>query len=208
MANQRILLFGGTFDPIHNAHLAIARSVAQHLATEKIILIPAGNPPHKDNEVVTDANLRFQMCQVATADEPLFEVSDCEMLRRGPSYTITSILNFYYLYGWETSLFWLIGADSIADLPGWHRIKELVESCTIVTARRPGSESPDFTALKSVLTKKQIAQLKANCLPTPLLDISATDIRHRVRHNQPITDLVGAPVAALIRQNHLYTDHE
>lgn len=206
MANHRILLFGGTFDPIHNAHLAIARSVAEHLAAEKIILIPAANPPHKDNKVITDADLRLRMCQAAVADDPLFEVSDYELHRPGPSYTLDTVCHFRKLYGSEILLYWLIGADSIADLPGWHRIKELVDACTIITARRPGAETPDFTALETILTDQQIDRLKENCLPTPLLDISATQIRRCICQEKSITNFVPTPVEDIINQNNLYTN--
>jgi len=204
MANQRILLFGGTFDPIHNAHVAIARSVAEHLAAEKIILIPSANPPHKDNEVITAADLRLRMCQAAIADDDLFDVCDCELHRPGPSYTLDTVQQFRDLYGPKTLNYWLIGADSIADLPGWYRIKELVECCTLITARRPGSETPDFSSLEAILTDQQIQRLKSNCLESPLLDISATDIRQRVGQGLSIADLVPTSVEAFIVQNKLY----
>ena len=205
MVKQRILLFGGTFDPIHNAHLAIARSVADYLNAEKIILIPSAHPPHKAGQPITAADLRLRMCQAAVADDPLFEVSDCELHRPGPSYTLDTVNHFREHYGPTTQPYWLIGADSIADLPGWYHIKELMDACTIIIARRPGAETPDFKPLEKILDENQINELQANCLPTPLLDISATQIRQRICKNQPIDDLVCAPVVAFIRENNLYT---
>ncbi|MBN2376598.1 MAG: nicotinate-nucleotide adenylyltransferase [Sedimentisphaerales bacterium] len=202
--NNAILLFGGTFDPIHNGHLIIARAVAEQLAVEKVILIPSAVPPHKMDQQISPAADRLQMTQLAVSEDYLFEVSDCELHRSGPSYTLETVLHFRQLCGPAVQLFWLIGADTISDLPGWYKISDLLEHCTIVTAARAGCEMNDWHLLSDKLTSPQILRLKKHVLQTPLIEISATEIRRRVKNNQSIHYLVPAAVNDYIVSGGLY----
>jgi len=203
-ADNAILLFGGTFDPIHNGHLIIARAVAEQLAVEKIILIPSSVPPHKMDQQISPAADRLQMTQLAVSEDDLFEVSDCELHRTGPSYTLETVLHFRQLCGPAVQLFWLIGADTISDLPGWYKIEKLLEHCTIVTAAREGCEMNDWGLLSNKLSSLQIQQLKKHVLQTPLIGISATEIRRRVMQNQSIHYLVPPVVNDYIVSSGLY----
>jgi len=200
----RIGLFGGTFDPIHIGHLISARAVAERLGLDQLILIPSAKPPHKHAEVVAEATDRLEMVRLAIADEQAFELSDCEIRRAGPSYTIETVQQFRDRFGTEVELYWIIGADSLAELSVWHRIAEVAELCQIVTARRCGFESPDLSPLTDLLGPQQIKRLEAGLLSTPLIDISATQIRRRVGKRLSIRWLVPPAVAEYIAQRGLY----
>ena len=202
--SKRILLFGGTFDPIHNGHLAIARAAARQLGADKVILIPSAQPPHKDSGQISDARHRLRMSELAVKGDELFEVSDCELRREGLSFTLETVRYFREVYETETQLYWLIGADSLVELVSWYKVRELMAECTIVTAGRSGYAATDMTELSTALGAKQAARLKENILDTPLVDISATEIRRRASEGQSIVELVPEAVAKYIEQKGLY----
>ncbi len=199
-----VVLFGGSFNPIHNGHLIVARSVAEQLGAARVVLIPAANPPHKNSADLADAADRLEMVRLAVRAEPGWEVSDCELHRAGPSYTLDTVAHFRREIGGGAELCWIIGADSLTELVSWYRIEELVEMCRIVTAARPGWERPDLDVLRARLTPAQIARLAADVLDTPRIDIAATDIRRRVREGRSIRYLVPDAVEAYIRKRTLY----
>jgi len=204
MDSGGILLFGGTFDPIHHGHLIIARAAAEQLNVPKVILIPSAQPPHKAEKTISSAEDRLKMTHLAVQDEPLFEVSDCELKRQGPSFTLETVRFFRQQYP-QTQFYWLIGADSISELVSWYHIEQLAEECSIVTAARPGFNPQDNQALKSILTDPQIQRLRQNILETPQVDISATRIRRRVRQNQSISCLTPSAVIDYIKRQNLFT---
>ncbi len=204
MAINSVLLFGGTFDPIHHGHHEIATFVATKLSVDKVIFVPAADPPHKDTASITSAKDRYAMVELAIQDEPLFSISDCELKRQGPSYTIDTIRYFQDLFGSSTQLFWLIGADSIKDLGGWYKIEELVESCQIVTACRPGANKQELQLLCNSLSTGMIKQLETYWIETPEIDISSTSIRECAIDNKPIDSWVSLPVVEYIHKHQLY----
>ncbi len=199
-----VLLFGGSFDPIHVGHVGVAQAAAERLRAERVLLIPAAIPPHKQNHQLASAAHRLAMCRLAVAGDPLFEVSDWELSRSGPSYTLHTVLHFRAaLPGWR--LFWLIGMDSLAELATWHRAAELADACELVTVRRPGQMLPDLAgALSGVLSAEQIARLLEQVLDTPTFDISATQIRARVQAGSSLEGMVAPAVAEYIAQHRLY----
>jgi len=203
-----ILLFGGTFDPIHNGHIQIARLIAAKLTVHKVIFIPSAHPPHKEPHSLTPAPMRLALTQLALEGDDLFEVSDCELHRRGPSFTLDTIRYFRDQFGPDTTLYWLIGADTISELPGWYKVNQLVEQCTIVTARRPGYQAQLSSALfQNVLTPAQITRLQQHVIDTPEFDISATDIRSRLRRGLTVNELIPPKVLQYITDNNLYKSH-
>jgi nicotinate-nucleotide adenylyltransferase len=204
MDKSGILLYGGTFDPIHNGHLIISRSAAEQLCVKKIILIPSAIPPHKQDKSFTDAQIRLHMTRLAVEGDELFDVSDCELHRQGPSYTLETVRYFRETLGPQEPLYWLIGADSINELPGWHKLKQLVSECTIVTAGRPRYDQHIWDHFKNILEEGEIFHLQEYFLQTPLIDISATDIRERVRKGLPIRYLVPEKVDHFIQKHNLY----
>ncbi len=198
-------LFGGSFNPIHHGHLIIARAVAERLGAGRLVLIPSASPPHKQTRSdLADAMHRLTMARIAVAGEPGVEVSDLEIRRTGPSYTFDTVNAFREQMGEGVSLFWIIGGDSLPELHTWYRARELVDACTIVTAVRPGYEAPRLGVLQPTLTIEQVERLLRNILPTPRIDISATDIRRRVRAGRCIRHLVPEGVREYIERERLY----
>ena len=200
----KVLLFGGSFDPVHIGHLIISRFVAERLGVGRVVLMPGASPPHKQNRRLATAADRLAMCRLAGEDDPQFEVSDWEIGQSGVSYTLHTVRHFREVLPAGTEVYWLIGMDSLAELGTWHRVGELVECCTIVTAARPGYENPDLSPLRGPLTPAQIERLERHILESPRIDISATDIRARVRAGRSIRYLVPEPVRRFIGQRGLY----
>jgi len=200
----KALLFGGSFDPVHHGHLIVARAAAEQLGAERVWLVPAACPPHKPHCVLAPGEDRLEMCRLAVAGDPLFEVSDCELARGGLSYTLLTVRQFAKSLAAGTELYWLIGADSLAELASWYHVRELVRECTLVTARRSGATVPDAAALAAIVGTEAAAQLLKYILPTPRIDISATQIRERVRQRRDIRYLVPAAVAGYIAARGLY----
>lgn len=202
--HQKILLFGGSFDPLHNGHLIIARHVAEHLGIDRVILIPSASPPHKQDHALSPSGARLQMCRLAVAGDPQFAISDWELGQPAPNYTLLTVRHFRAEYGPDTELCWLIGMDSLNELETWYEAAELVDSCTIVTAARPGSEQPTAAALARCFSRAHVEKLLAHVVDTLHIDIAATDIRARVRTGRSIRYLVPEPVRAYIEDHRLY----
>jgi len=205
MIKDHYLLFGGTFDPIHHGHLIVARCVAEQLDVEKTILIPSANPPHKSNLELTDPQHRLAMTRLAVQGDSRFEVSDCELQRDAPSYTIDTVSHFRKTLGPSAHFYWLIGADTLKDLPQWYKIDQLIDLCTIVTAARCGFDSNQLDTLTGNIPEKKIARLKEYILQTPLIDIAATEIRTRLKKNHPAQYLLPKAVLDYIQTHNLYT---
>jgi len=201
---MRVGLYGGSFDPIHNGHLIIARAVAERLSITRVILLPSAHPPHKAGERLAGPAHRAQMVTLAIADEPLFELSDYDLTRPGPSYTIDTVKHFRDLLGTSADLYWIIGADSLAELTTWRRAGDLVDACRIVTAGRAGRAQIPWDRFTAVLNDGQIAKLKSGMLDTPLIDIASTEIRDRAARGHSVRYLVPDKVLAYIEQHGLY----
>ncbi len=203
-AKQRVALFGGTFDPIHQGHTAVVTSVCLRLEADTLVFIPAKRSPLKTSlPKASDAN-RVAMIRLAIEDHPTWEVSDCEIHRPAPSYTLDTILHFRALYGDQAVLYWLIGADAIQELPNWYRIAEVLEQCTIVSMVRAGWPRPDFSSFSAIWGGPQIRSLQNHVVETPLVDVSSTAIRQRLVAGQDVTEMLHPAVFAYIREHGLY----
>lgn len=202
---SRMLLFGGSFDPIHHGHLIVSRAVAERIGADRIVLIPGQHPPHKQPKDLSPVQARLEMCHLAVRGDPLFEVSDWEAAQPpGKNYTLLTVQHFRRVCPPETVLFWLVGMDSLAELHTWHRVAELVEECTIVTAHRGGRPPADLTALRTLIGERATARIEAHILNTAGVEISATEIRERVRAGRSIRYLVPDRVAEFIESHRLY----
>jgi nicotinate-nucleotide adenylyltransferase len=195
---SRIALLGGTFDPPHNAHLALAHAALAALGLAEVRWIPAGQPWQKQHgRAITPAAHRVAMVEAAirgAGGDPRFTLERIEVERAGPSYTLETVRA---LAAREPGHDWvlLIGQDQYAGLHTWHGWRELIGLVTLAVANRPG------------VVREPAAQVRAlphRVLPLPMLDISATDIRARVAAGQPITELVPAEVAGYIARHGLY----
>jgi nicotinate-nucleotide adenylyltransferase len=194
---KKIILFGGTFDPIHNGHLTVAKSVLQQIEASKLIFIPARRSPHKHQKPFATDDDRLVMLRLAVGNDKLFEVSAIELNRGEPSYTIDTVRLLRQKMGNDCEFYWLLGADMLKDLMKWHKINELMDECNICVMNRGGFDRPNFDGLPEKLRKNQIQ--------TPLVDISSTEIRKRVANGQDISELVAPEVSAYIQKRKLYT---
>ena len=201
----RIALYGGSFDPVHNGHLIIARSIAEQLDVQRVILLPSRTPPHKPRGTVASGEHRLAMTRLAVEGEPLFEVSDADLTCEGPSYTANTVEGFRDRLGPGVDLLWIVGADSLLELHTWWQPERIVRHCRVVSALRPGSEIQDLPEMRSKLGDQVAQQLLADIVMTPRIDISATDIRQRVSDERSIRYLVPDAVARYIAEHRLYT---
>jgi nicotinate-nucleotide adenylyltransferase len=198
---MRIGVIGGTFDPIHMGHLLVAEEARTQLELHHVVFVPAGNPPHKHTRQITDAERRLDMIRLAIADNASFAVSRVDVDREGPSYTVDMIRLLQDAWGTRAEIYFLIGGDSLIDLPTWHRPDLLLRLCHVVAVRRPGYLT-DLEQLEHLLPgTSRLIQI----LDVPTLDISSTEIRDRVHRGRSIRYLVPASVARYICQHRLYS---
>ena len=198
---MKIGIMGGTFDPIHLGHLATAESARELFALDEILFIPAARPPHKLARRVTDENHRLTMTELATRSNKFFRVSDMEIRRTGLSYTLDTINELHKIFGGSTELFFIIGADSLADLSKWHAARELVAKCHFIATTRQGVDV-DFSAVEKFFGAA--ANEHIHRCTTPGLEISSTDIRERVKAQRSIKYLVPEVVEEYITREGLY----
>jgi len=204
MTIRKIALFGGTFDPVHLGHTTVAEDAARHIGAEKIIFIPAKRSPLKGFLPKANDKHRLKMIALAIAGKKTFEVSDCELKKPAPSYTLETVKQFEAEYGDGALIHWLIGADSIDDLTYWHRIVELIDTCIITTMYRAGCAPPDFTKFEPQWGPQRIEKLRQNIIQTPLIDISSTEIRDRLASGRDVTGMISPSVTEYIRKHGLY----
>jgi len=202
---RRVGLYGGSFNPIHVGHLIVARSVAERLDLERVILLPTSRPPHKRAGDLIAAEHRAAMVRLAIQGEAVFDYSDHDLTAAGPTYTVETVAHFGRELGEGTELHWIIGCDSLAELATWYRVGALVDSCRIVTAARPGWDaSSALASLAGKLDVDQIERVRAGVLETPEIDVSATDVRARLRAGSSIRYLVPDAVREYILAHRLY----
>jgi nicotinate-nucleotide adenylyltransferase len=197
---KRVGVIGGTFDPIHLGHLIIAEEARTHLNLNRVVFVPAGQPPHKSVHQISSPERRLEMVRLAISNNEHFEVSRVDMDRMGPCYTVDTIRLLQETWGADTEIYFLIGSDSLVDLPTWHQPAQLLRLCHIVAVQRPGHQV-DLRELDRLLPGAAPAIQQ---IDTPTLDISSTEIRHRVRKQGSIRYLVPAAVEHYIHQNRCY----
>lgn len=200
-----MLLFGGSFNPIHHGHLIVARHAAEALGLGRVVLMPSATPPHKSTAGLAPAADRLKMCRLAVEGDPMFEVSDWEIQRDGPNYTLETIRHFRAQGYAADEVHWLIGMDSLHELGTWYRAAELVDECTIVTVARPGAQHPTRAALCRSFTAAQADRLLAHIVDGPQIDIASTEIRHRVMSGASIRYLLPEAVRIFIAERGLYS---
>ena len=198
---MNIGVMGGTFDPIHKGHIIMAEEVRAQLNLDEVIFVPAGQPWLKADIPVSPAEHRLQMVSLAIADRPYFKLATLEIERDGPSYTVDTITELQGRLGTGVALFFVLGWDSLSQLPQWRDVSRLIRLCRLVAVPRPGYSLPDLKSMEASipgLSKQLIV------LDKPHIDISASDIRERVAQGLSIRHLVPKAVDEYIRQNKLY----
>ena len=192
---KRVGLFGGSFDPVHNAHVALARTALDQLELDELRWIPVGHPWQKTRRLASGAD-REAMVRLAIAGEPRFVLDRSELRRRGVTYTLDTVREFAAARPGDERIL-ILGQDQYAGLHTWRDWKELLGLVTLAIANRPGA----------VLTiDPQISAAAHRTVMLPMMYISSTAIRRRVAAGEPIAGLVPPPVASYIEQHRLYRD--
>jgi nicotinate-nucleotide adenylyltransferase len=197
---MRLGVFGGTFDPIHLGHLIAAELAAELVELDQVLFVPAGQPWHRPRPPVASARDRLAMVQLAIAGNSRFEVSTVDLEREGPTYTDETLLALQRTYP-AAQLVLLLGQDSLAHLVSWRRPERVGELAEIAAFARPDSPPIDFAVLEPVIPR---ARERIRCLATPLIAISASLIRERVRAGRSIRYLTPDPVITYIAAQGLY----
>ena len=191
---MKIGLFGGTFDPVHFGHLIIAESIRSDMDLDRIILLPAALPPHKQNQQITAFRHRVAMLRLAIENNPDFIISEQEFNQHGLSYTIDTIQ--YFKSTFPDNLFYLIiGADSLFEMDTWKDPEHILQRVPVIVARRSGYPF-DSAAAKW--------RDRCQWIDTPCIELSSSDIRSRIAANLSIRFRVPRPVEDYIVQNGLY----
>ncbi len=198
---MRLGLLGGTFDPVHRGHLALARAAHDELGLDEVLFLPAGQPWRKAGQMIAANEHRLAMLRRALEGEAAFQVSRLELERPGPSYTADT-LEALSDDRPEDELFFLLGEDALMDLPNWERPPRILELARLAVARRADS-SPE--ALEEAARRLPGLGERVVWLKMPAVAVSATEIRERVREGQPIGGLVPATVEEYIRMQGLYS---
>lgn len=199
MPSLRLGLFGGTFDPPHLGHLVVAQEVAEHLSLDRVIFLVAGLPPHKIGDLLSSPLVRVEMARAAVAGNQLFEVSEVELDRKGPTYTVDTLRGFRAAYP-DAELFFLLGADQLAEFHEWQEPEGIAGLATLVAVGREGVATEDLSPVDPGSGEK----LKFKSLDVTRVDISSTEVRARVRDGRSIRYLVPEAVLRIIETHRLY----
>ena len=194
-------ILGGTFDPIHNGHMAIAEEARAYLNLTEVLFLPAGQPWMKSDRPILQGRHRIEMIRLAIEGRPYFKLSTMEVEHQGPSYSVDTIAKLKAQSTKPSDLYFIVGWDNLARIPLWKDPIKLIEMCFLAAVPRPGYDRPDMKNLETALpgiSKKVILMDK------PRIDISATDIRNRVAQGLSIHGLVPAAVETYIKENSLY----
>ena len=201
----RIGVFGGSFNPIHFGHLLLADELCEALAFDRVLFVPAAVPPHKPAAELTSVEHRFRMTELAVSEHPRFAVSDVELRRRGPSYTVDTLLA---LRG-EGDLHLLIGSETFLDLLNWREPREVARLARLVVVPRTGADfDPGAPAAQKVLHELGLSAFGSTDGPVlhhaASLPISGSDLRRRARDGRSLAFRMPEAVAAYIREHRLY----
>lgn len=197
---DRVGVFGGSFDPIHLGHLILLEEARVQLRLDRVLLVPAADPPHKQNRALTPVAQRIAMVQLAIADNDHVAISRVDVDRLGPHYTVEMLQLLQAELGSHCELFFLMGMDSLRDLPTWYQPMWLVQNCRLVALSRPDVEI-DWVALESALPG---IRERVVILDMPEIEISSSGLRERVQSGGPIRYQVPDAVLGFIREQGLY----
>lgn len=192
---RRIGVFGGTFDPPHLGHLVAASEAAFRCLLDEVVFVPTGDPWQKQHLNVTDAVARLAMTLLAVESDPMLRVSTCDVDREGATYAVDTVADVRAEYDEDVNLYFIIGADSLANLHTWHRVEELCEAVKFIALNRPGHSRREVDTSFGA---------EVEFIDMPAVDVSSTECRQRVRNGQPIRYLVPDRVAAYISDHGLY----
>ena len=197
---QRIGLLGGTFDPIHLGHLLIGEVLGEELSLHTVLLVPAGSPPHKPTQPITPAHHRRRMCELAASDNPRFTVSDLDLNGSRQSYTVDLLTRAAAAHP-DAAIYFLMGTDSLRDLPTWYATERIARIARIAAANRPGVDID----LPALIERLPHFRDRIHLVRAPGLQISATELRARVNTGRSIRYLTPDSVRCYILEHGLYS---
>ncbi len=195
-------VLGGSFNPIHYGHLDVARAVSAARRLDRVLFLPARQPPHKTGELAPAAH-RLRMVELACEEEPRFVADDLELQRPGPSYTVDTLAELRRRLG-DATLYFIIGADLFAEFSKWRQPQRILSLARLIVVNRPGAEiswrADDFPQF----SRADLLRIERDHVRMPPSILSSTDVRAAVRAGRPLADLVPAKVARYILENRLY----
>lgn len=202
---MEIGVYGGTFDPVHLGHLIVAEEARWRLGLEKVFFAPAAHPWMKAKWRITPQEHRLAMLKIAIVSNPCFHISTVDLENPGPSFTVDTLKALKRQYGSGYSLYFILGLDSLRDLPNWREPHNIVKYGKLAAVARPGAEEPDWDRLEKAApgARQNIIMVRG-----PLIDISSTEIRRRVAHGKSIRYLVPEAVEQYIGEHKLYQERQ
>jgi nicotinate-nucleotide adenylyltransferase len=200
---MRVGLFGGSFDPVHFGHLLLAECCREQRRLERVWFLPAAAPPHKLDCRLTPAANRIEMLQLAIAGHEAFAVNPYEVDRGGVSYTVDTLRHFRSENP-DLELFFLLGADMLADLPNWRQADQICGLASPIVVGRPGIAEPNFDGLSTLATPDQIDLIRRDRVDMPQIDLSSTEIRRRIAEGLSIRYQTPRAVEKYIETHGLY----
>lgn len=202
---MRLGIFGGTFDPVHLGHLLLAECCREQARLDEVWFVPAAIAPHKSDRPPTPAAARVEMLELAIGGNEYFCLCLMEVEREGVTFTIDTLKEIKAAQP-ESELFFLMGADSLVDLPTWREPEGICELATPLVVGRPGAAAPDFDCLKGIVSPERLDVLRNSLVEMPMMGISSTEIRLRASRGQSIRYRTTPAVATYIEQAELYRD--
>ena len=201
--NKKIGILGGSFDPIHNGHLAIAESAYRDFSLDEVWLIPAGHSPNKDEKKMTSAYTRADMVALAIEQIPYFKLSMYEIEKEGTSYTYLTLSDFKERYP-DTTFYFIMGADSLDYFEKWRHPEIICEKAIILVSVRDDMDSEDIHSKISQI--KSLFHAEIYPLSCKKIDISSSEIRAAILNEEPLPNELPEAVAQYIKEQHLYED--
>jgi nicotinate-nucleotide adenylyltransferase len=202
---MRLGIFGGSFDPVHYGHLLLAECCREALALDEVWLVPAAQPPHKQDRRLAPGKARLEMLELALADHDQIQPSAVELSRGGVSYTVDTLETIRQQRP-EAELFLLLGADSLRDLPTWRQPQRILELALPVAVRRSGNPEPDYAVLAGLVPPAHLEHIRQLQVEMPLVDLSSTELRRRARLGLSLRFRTPRAVEEYIRAHGLYRD--
>jgi nicotinate-nucleotide adenylyltransferase len=200
---MRLGIFGGSFDPIHRGHLVLAESCRQQAQLDRVWFIPAAQQPFKPHGPQARVEQRVAMLELALADYPNFEISQIELERGGTSYTVDTLTTIAALHP-SAQLFLLMGADLLVDFPHWNNPVEICRLASPLVVNRAGEPAANFTPLIHIVSDERLAEIQANQVEMPPMEISSSEIRRLIATGGNWEEFVPVAVATFIQEHRLY----
>ncbi len=199
----RVGLLGGTFDPLHIGHVALARAALNSKMIDRLVVMVSGQPPHKTGQVIQMAGYRYEMACRVFEDWPAADVSNLEILRDGPSYTIRTIRDIKARSGQADDLFLIYGADVLRDIANWYKPEQIMSECTLLLSQRPGYQTEETIALAQDCRERYGARI--SFFDAPQVAVSSSQIREAISQGKRCNQWLPGPVSETIQRHGLYT---